>query len=62
MNNEKKCCGSPKKAIPGITCEVVSCQYNEGQGTCTAGHIKVGPHAAHESRETLCATFKNKTE
>ncbi len=62
MNNEKKCCGSPKKVIPGITCEVANCQYHESDGHCTAGHIKVGPHAAHASTETLCTTFRNKTE
>ena len=64
MNNEKRCCGNPnpKKVIPGITCEVTNCQYHESDGHCTAGHINVGPHAAQASRETLCETFKNKTE
>ena len=63
MNNEKNCCGnSSKNVIKGITCDVVTCQYHTGEGNCTAGHIKVGPHQAEVSRETLCTTFKNRTE
>lgn len=62
MNNEKSCCGSPKNVIKGITCDVITCQYHTGEGHCTAGHIKVGPSQAEVSRETLCTTFKNRTE
>ena len=62
MNNEKKSCGSPKNVIQGITCDVVTCQYHHGNGQCCAGHIKVGPNQAEVSRETLCTTFKNRTE
>ncbi len=62
MNNEKSCCGNAKSVIKGITCDVVTCQYHTGEGHCTAGHIKVGPSQAEVSRETLCTTFKNRTE
>lgn len=62
MNNEKNCCGNAKNVIKGITCDVVTCQYHTGEGHCTAGHIKVGPSQAEVSRETLCTTFKNRTE
>ena len=62
MNNEKSCCGNSKNVIKGITCDVVTCQYHTGEGNCAAGHIKVGPNQAEVSRETLCTTFKNRTE
>ncbi len=61
-NNEKKCCGTEKDVIKGITCDVVTCEYHRGNGNCCAGHIKVGPNQAQVSRETLCTTFKNRTE
>lgn len=62
MNNDKNCCTSNKGIIPGITCDVVTCKYHHGEGQCCAGHIKVGPNQAEVSRETLCTTFKNRTE
>ena len=62
MNNERNCCANSKNVIKGITCDVVTCQYHTGEGHCTAGHIKVGPNQAEVSRETLCTTFKNRTE
>lgn len=62
MNNERNCCNNSKNVIKGITCDVVTCQYHTGDGNCTAGHIKVGPNQANVSRETLCTTFKNRTE
>ena len=63
MNNEKNCCNPTNKhVIEGITCEVITCKYHHGDGKCCAGHIKVGPNHAEVSRETLCATFKNRTE
>lgn len=60
MDNEKNCCG--KNVIKGITCDVHNCKYHEGFDKCTAGHIKVGPYGAEESRETLCATFENRAQ
>lgn len=62
MNKENNCCSSARNVIKGITCEVVTCKYHEGNGNCTAGHIKVGPNQAEAKRETLCTTFENRTE
>lgn len=63
MNNEKSFCGNKNNnVIKGITCDVITCAYHEGDGKCCAGHIKVGPNQAHVDRETLCTTFKNRTE
>ena len=62
MNGEKKGCSSSKNVIKGITCDVINCEYHQGNGNCCAGHIKVGPNQAETSTETLCATFKNRTE
>jgi hypothetical protein len=62
MNNERNCCNNNKNVIKGITCDVTNCAYNQADGKCCAGHIKVGPEQAHASRETLCTTFKNKME
>ena len=62
MNNkEGRCCGS-KEVIKGITCDVKNCQYHDSDNKCMAGHIIVGPGSASTSSETLCATFKTKTE
>ncbi len=62
MNNERNCGCTSKGVIKGITCDVHNCVYHEDNGHCTAGHIKVGPTEAEASRETLCTTFKNRTE
>ena len=59
-NNEGRCCG--KDVIKRITCDVKNCEYHDGENKCTAGHITVGPVSAQTSGETLCATFKTKTE
>lgn len=46
-----------KKEIKEISCEVQNCIYQR-EGSCYAGHIKVGnPRAQHES-ETKCETFE----
>ena len=46
-----------KHEIKGITCEVKNCVFQDPDGNCNAGHIKVGnPNALHES-ETKCETF-----
>lgn len=61
MNNERNCgCGT--KVIRGITCDVTSCAYHESDNRCCAGHIKVGTDHAQASGETLCTTFKSRTE
>lgn len=47
-----------RHVIKDIKCDVANCVYNEGNGRCSAGEIKVGPSNAQNSTETLCATFE----
>ena len=61
-NSEQTGCNSSCKKIKGITCDVKGCEYNDGENECTAGHISVGPTDASCSDETVCATFRPKTE
>ena len=61
-DDEMKDCGTSCKKIKGITCDVKGCEYNDGKNECTAGHISVGPTDACCSDETVCATFRPKTE
>lgn len=44
--------------IKGITCEVKNCIYQDKEGNCNAGHIKVGNPQAHHVSETKCETFE----
>ena len=62
MKNEQTGCNSSCKKIKGITCDVKGCEYNDGKNECTAGHISVGPTDACCSDETVCATFRPKSE
>ncbi|MHC1696225.1 MAG: DUF1540 domain-containing protein [Eubacteriales bacterium] len=48
------------KRIKGISCDVKSCMYHEGDNYCTAGKIAVGPTYATSCTDTVCATFKQK--
>ena len=50
------------KHIKGISCSVRNCIYNEDEQCCTAERIAVGPSCASCSSETVCATFKKKSE
>ena len=61
-DDEMKDCGTSCKKIKGITCDVKGCEYNDGKDECTAGHISVGPTDACCSDETVCATFRPKSE
>lgn len=47
-----------KHEIKGITCEVKNCIYQDKEGNCNAGHIKVGNPQAHHVSETKCETFE----
>lgn len=47
-----------RHVIKDIKCDVTNCIYNEGNGCCSAGEIKVGPSNAKNSSDTLCATFE----
>ena len=45
--------------IISIDCEAVKCLYNSNY-KCVAEHVAIKGGAAGESRETACATFKEK--
>lgn len=60
MNTEKSSCCA--KHIKGIVCSVENCVYHDCQNYCTAKEIAVGPAKAATSAETLCVTFRPKTE
>ena len=48
------------KIISGVTCDVQTCLYHCNDRECKAGEIRVGPHKAETSSDTICATFKSK--
>ena len=48
----------PSKYI-SIDCEAVKCVYNQNY-KCVASHVDIRGGQANESRETACATFKEK--
>lgn len=52
--NEKKCCDH----IKGVCCDVKNCVHHDGECSCTAKEITVGPSYASSSSDTVCATFK----
>ena len=62
MQNAKGCCGSDKKHIKGIVCDVTNCVYHDCDTHCTANEIAVGPSFATTSQDTVCATFKQKKD
>ncbi|MBQ7595889.1 MAG: DUF1540 domain-containing protein [Clostridia bacterium] len=47
-----------RHVIKDINCKVSDCIYNEGNGTCSAGKIEVGPSHASSCSDTLCNTFE----
>ena len=53
-------CGTDKKHIKGICCNVRNCEYHDCDTHCTATEIAVGPSSAVTSADTACATFKQK--
>ncbi len=50
------------KSNQGVSCDVKNCVYHDGSCICTAEKINVGPSYATTSTDTVCATFKQKTE
>ena len=48
----------PSKTI-SIDCEAVKCVYNDNY-RCQAAHVDIKGQSAENSKETLCATFKEK--
>lgn len=47
--------------IRGISCNVKNCIYHDGDAYCTASRISVGPSYATACTDTVCATFKAKS-
>lgn len=56
------CATGKCKHNKGVTCDVRNCVYNDDARYCTAEMISVGPSDACCCNETVCATFKQKTE
>ncbi len=57
--NEKTCKTCHENT--GVSCDVTNCAYHDGSHTCVAEKINVGPSYANSSTDTVCATFKQKT-
>lgn len=56
-------CKSPDcKTIKGIVCDVTNCKYHSIDCKCTAKQINVGPGYASSSADTVCGTFKPKSD
>ena len=51
-----------EEIIPGIVCAVSSCEFNNGSGHCTATQVAIGPSRAVCCADTVCATYKPKSE
>ena len=65
MENKNSGCGANGcgyKLNEGVKCDVKNCMYHSGDKYCTAQCIAVGPHSAKTSADTICATFKQRTE
>lgn len=50
-----------RENIEQISCSVRHCVYHDGELRCTAKRIAVGTTAATNCGETMCATFKPRT-
>ena len=59
-SNENGC--KTCRSNQGVSCDVSNCVYHDGSRTCTAEKINVGPSYATSSTDTVCATFKQKTD
>ena len=46
--------------LKGVSCDVTSCAYHDGDSYCTAPKITVGPTSALRATETACATYRRK--
>ena len=49
-----------KKNNSQIICSVKNCAYHDGDSSCLANQIAVGPTYASSAKDTVCATFKSK--
>ncbi len=59
VNADEK--GGRPQHIRGVVCDVKNCVYHDGDSFCTASRIAVGPTYATNSRDTVCATFRERT-
>lgn len=46
--------------LQGVSCDVKSCVYHDGEQHCTANRIKVGPAYATAVTDTVCSTYRPK--
>ena len=53
--------GTTPQHISGISCNVKNCKYHDSHNFCTADKISIGPSYACNCRDTICATFKQKS-
>lgn len=51
-----------RSSNPSVHCDVRNCVYHDGDDTCSANKISVGPTFAVSSNDTICATFKPKNK
>jgi len=51
-----------KKRNDNIVCNVKNCFYHDGECNCLAERIAVGPNYASSCTDTVCATFKPKSQ
>ena len=51
-----------RKELQGVCCDAVQCVHHGRDNTCHAKGISVGPHSAESVTETVCATFKAKSD
>lgn len=47
---------SSDRSIPGVSCDVHGCKYNEASN-CSASAISVQNESAQRKAETFCSTF-----
>lgn len=59
---KKNCSVKEEKCVKGINCAVKSCEYHDGEKHCMAGCIAVGPENACCCSDTVCATYRRRTE
>ena len=52
---------SVPRHIDGISCDVQSCVYHDGDNYCTAKRVSIGNLTASNAAETRCATFTAKS-
>ena len=65
MNDEKIRkigCDCEQKHLAGVHCDVKNCVWHGADTLCTADAISVGPNRATTSSQTLCATFREKSD